>query len=463
MATFSLAEILKATGGSIVKEGSKKICTSVSIDSRKIEQDSLFIAIKGENFDGHKFTKKAAEQGAVAVLVSDEKVIVNDDTTIILVKTDTLDALQKLARYHRLRFNIPVVSITGSNGKTTTKDLVASLLKEKFNVLKTIGNQNNEIGLPLTLLNITEEHQIVVTEFGMRGKGQIKELAEIAMPNLAIITNVGDTHIELLGSKENIASAKSELVEAINKDGTVFLNADDELVKEMTKQTKAKVVLFGINSKDADLKAENIAYDTETLHTSFDIRTKTETFNITMPLLGVHNVYNALAAISLAKELNLNNNDIQRGFLKDINHTKMRQEISSKGTITIINDTYNASPASMKAALETLSLLNTGRKIAVLGDMLELGENSIKYHQEIGTLVYENNIDILVTLGPLAENIAQKASSLGLKNIYKCVAHEDAKKILIDIIKPYDNILFKGSRGMQMEKIIEMINFELIK
>ena len=462
MATFSIKQILQATESSISKKGNKELCTSISIDSRKIDPDSLFIAIKGENFDGHDFTKIACDQGAIAVLVANENVNINLDTTIILTKSNTLKSLQELAKYHRLRYNIPVVSITGSNGKTTTKDIVTGLLKEKFNVLKTLGNQNNEIGLPLTLLNITEKHDIVVTEFGMRGRGQIQELAEIAIPNFAIITNVGNTHIELLGSKENIALAKSELVEFIDEPGTVFLNADDEFVKKMADKTKAKVVFFGITSSNVSFKAENIIYNTQTLHTSFEVKTKSETFSINMPLFGIHNVYNALAAISLAKELNLDNKEIQQGFI-NISLGKMRQEVIKKGLFTIINDAYNASPVSMKAALETLSMLPAARKIAVLGDMLELGEYSLEAHKEIGDFISEKDIDFLVTVGPHAKNIALQAQKSRLENIYTSTNHEEAKEILTKIIKPQDAILFKGSRGMQMEKIIDIIDFESIK
>ncbi len=428
----------------------KFIFEDIITDSRKISKGSMFIAIKGEKFNGEDFAIEAIEKGAAGVIVNEncleEKL---PKTGLILKVADTLATYQNFARAWRENFKIPLVAITGSNGKTTTKDLTAAALGGLGEIQKTSGNFNNEMGVPITLLGINENHKAAVVEIGMRGLGQIESLSKIVKPNIGIVTNVGETHIELLGSIENIAKAKSELVEAIHEGGIVILNADDSNVIKMKSKVKSgvKIITFGIDN-DADIKAEKITSDSAT--TKFFVND----FEFEIPMLGRHNVLNALAAICAGIAVNLTFEKIRDG-LKNLNKTKMRFEIEERNGLKIINDAYNASPASMRAALQTTAQIAEGRKIAVLGDMLELGEISEKAHRQVGEEVFKNNFDILITYGQLGKFIAEGA--VGVKKIFTSDTHEEAANYLKKILQSGDTILFKGSRGMQMEKIINLI------
>ena len=428
----------------------KFIFEDIITDSRKISKGSMFIAIKGEKFNGEDFAIEAIEKGAAGVIVNEncleEKL---PKTGLILKVADTLATYQNFARAWRENFKIPLVAITGSNGKTTTKDLTAAALGGLGEIQKTSGNFNNEMGVPITLLGINENHKAAVVEIGMRGLGQIESLSKIVKPNIGIVTNVGETHIELLGSIENIAKAKSELVEAIHEGGIVILNADDSNVIKMKSKVKSgvKIITFGIDN-DADIKAEKITSDSAT--TKFFVND----FEFEIPMLGRHNVLNALAAICAGIAVNLTFEKIRDG-LKNLNKTKMRFEIEERNGLKIINDAYNASPASMRAALQTTAQIAEGRKIAVLGDMLELGEISEKAHRQVGEEVFKNNFDILITYGQLGKLIAEGA--VGVKKIFTSDTHEEAANYLKKILQSGDTILFKGSRGMQMEKIINLI------
>ena len=297
MADFSLTEVLKATGGRLAGTFGGKLFKGVSTDTRTIQPGSLFIALAGERFDGHEFAAQAAAKGAAGVIVS-RPVDVPAGIAVIEVQ-NTRTALQDLARFHRQRYTIPVVAVTGSNGKTTTKDMVAAVLASRFNVLKTEANFNNEIGLPLTLLKLAPSHDVAVVEMGMRARGEIQELTKIALPTVGVVTNVGETHLELLGSIENIAAAKAELVEAIAQDDLVVLNADDPRVCAMQQKTQGRVVLYGMN-KGAFVWADNIRTgEAGELITEFDCCSPRGSFHVVLPTIGLHNVYNALAAIAV--------------------------------------------------------------------------------------------------------------------------------------------------------------------
>lgn len=452
MADFSLKEILKATGGRLVNAKDNKMFKGVSTDTRNIQPGNLFVALVGERFDGNEFVGQAAEKGATGVIVS-KSVTVPDDVTVIEVE-NTLIALQQLARFHRERFTIPVIAVTGSNGKTTTKDMIAAVLSGRFNVLKTEANFNNEIGLPLTLLKLEQSHEAAVVEMGMRARGEIQELAEIALPTVGVVTNVGETHMEILGSLDNIAAAKAELVEAIGHDNLVVLNADNPYVSAMQNKTQGKVVLYGLNP-GASVRAENmVSGENGQLVTRFDCLSARGSIPIVLHAVGMHNIYNALAAIAVGWELGLKLSEIQAGIANFVPGA-MRLEIKKYGEYTVVNDVYNASPLSMTAALDTLDRISQGRKIAVFGDMLELGEAAIEAHRKIGRQAAEKGIEVLLTVGELAKYIADAAREHGIKEVQDFDGHREAIEALRNIMKPGDYILFKGSRGMKMETMLE--------
>ncbi|SDE87029.1 UDP-N-acetylmuramoyl-tripeptide--D-alanyl-D-alanine ligase [Sporomusa acidovorans] len=451
MADFSVSEILKATGGHLLHAGDKKVFRGVSTDTRNIKSSNLFIALVGERFDGNDFVAQAAAKGAAGLLVS-RAVSVPAGVTVIQV-TNTLQALQALAKFHRQRFSIPLVAVTGSNGKTTTKDMLAAVLSGRFKVLKTEANFNNEIGLSLTLLQLEPSHEAAVVEMGMRARGEIHALTEIALPTVGVVTNVGETHMEILGSIENIAAAKAELVEAIGHDDLVVLNGDDPHVRAMQRKAQGRVVLYGLHP-DAFVRAENIVTGKDgELITTFDCCSPRGSFPVTLAAVGIHNVYNALAAIATGWELGLKPSEIKAGITSFVPGA-MRLEVKRYGDITVINDVYNASPLSMAAALNTLTAVSKGRKIAVLGDMLELGDAAVEAHRRIGRQAAENEVAILISVGEMAKHIAAAARESGVKTTYSFAGHQEAIEVLRQVIQPGDCILLKGSRGMKMETML---------
>lgn len=425
----------------------------ITTDSRKISKNFLFVALKGEKFNGEDFVEESFKKGAAAAIVS--KNFSKKISGKILKVDDTLTAYQQIASAWRDKFNIPIVAITGSTGKTTTKDLTAAVLSSLGKILKTSANFNNEIGVPMTLLELNENHKAAVVEIGMRGLGQIKNLAKIVKPTIAIVTNVNETHIEILGSIENIARAKAELVESISEGGAVILNEDNFFSNFLKKFAKNGVKIFthGIE-KFADLKAENVAITNSA--TNFDLIYKNKIFHVDLPIIGRHNISNAMAAIAAGIFSGISVKNSIKG-LSTLVTTKMRFEVIHRDKIIIINDAYNASPASMRAAIKTAAEIYENRKIAVLGDMFELGEITQKVHREIGECVAENNFKILITVGELGKFIAEGAKSAGLEKIFVTNSHEDAAKTLRSILQADDVILFKASHGMHLEKVIELI------
>lgn len=456
MPAFTLDEILQATGGTAVKTAATKFADVVT-DTRKIEPGVLFLALKGERFNGEDFAADALKKGAAGVLVSTafpQEKLSELTGTVIEVK-DTLHAYQLIAHFWREKFDLPVIAITGSNGKTTTKDLTAAVLSARGPALKTQANFNNEVGLPLTLLALREEHTAAVVEIGMRGLHQIEAMAPIADPSIGIVTNVGETHMELLGSIENIARAKGEMVEAIPAGGTVILNADNPYVAAMDKKAKpgVRVLTFGIDNP-ADVKASDIV--TQGGETTFDVTFAGETHPYTIAMIGHHNVYNALAAIAAGFALAMTPADISRGLM-NLQATKMRFEVKEKNGWHIINDAYNASPMSMKAAIETTAGLTKGRKVAVMGDMFELGSVEEEAHRTVGHELAQHDFAAVVTCGKLGRFIAEGAKQGGLTSVFACDTHEEAAAKLKEILRPGDTVLFKGSRGMRMEQVIDLL------
>ena len=454
MASFTVAEVLAATQAVLDGAVFQETFSGVSTDTRTLEPGNLFVALSGDRFDGHRFLKQAVKAGAFGVLIGRTATVQDVPAGITVFRaTDTLEAFQGLAKFHRQRYTIPVIAITGSNGKTTTKDLTAAILASRWRVLKTEANYNNEIGLPKTLLSLDSVHQAAVVEMGMRGAGQIRALCEIAAPTIGIITNVSETHIELLGSLENIARAKRELVESIPASGTVILNADNSYVLAMREQAVGHIVTYGLGL-DADVRAEQIEPGQET--TKFVCHTQQGVFAVDLPAIGRHNVYNALAAIAAGLAMGLVPQEIQAG-ISSFATTAMRLYKIAVGGYTILNDTYNASPASMAAAIDALGSIAVGRRVAVLADMLELGDIAVSAHRQIGEKLANEKIDVLVTVGDLAQHIAAAAKEKGLVVAVACTDHAAAQRELNRLLKPGDTILVKGSRGMKMEQIVEYL------
>ena len=459
MPKFTAAEVEAALG--VKASAQAELFADIVTDTRKITQGVLFVALRGERFNGENFVREAAEKGAAGAVVSEGCAEDNlRGLTIPVYRVaDTLKAYQQLANFWRKKCDPQVIAITGSNGKTTTKDITAAVLGAHYSVMKTPANFNNEVGLPLTLLSLTAEHQAAVVEIGMRGLGQIAALVPVAEPDLAIVTNVGETHIELLGSLENIAKAKGELVEGVRAGGTVFLNADNEYVLGMKEKAAAgvRVVLYGIDNEACDVRGSEI--NTVGLETQFKVSFDGgEPQSFALPLVGLHNVYNALAALALARSLGLTAEEMQRGLTALAQErTGMRFECSEKNGVTIINDAYNASPMSMTAAIATLKSVAKGRRIAVLGDMLELGDYAEGAHRRVGKELAESGADVLLTRGELSSFTAEEARRAGMAQVVECASHEEAAARLKELLRQGDTVLFKGSRGMQMEKIIGLL------
>lgn len=433
--------------------------TGVCTDSRKVAGGEIFFALVGPTFDGHDFAAEAVAKGARGVVASSPDKVADLARSVPVVLVDnTLKALQMLARYNRCRLGIPVVAVTGSTGKTTTKDMVHSIFAERMRSARTEENFNNEVGVPLTLLSLEPRHEICVVELGMRGRGQIWDLAEIARPDVGIVTNVGPSHIELLGSIENVALAKAELVEALGPDGIAVLNADCEYTAAMKERTRAKVVFFGIE-RDADVRATGIESLGED-GTRFTLSYGQRSFRVHVPVPGIHNVYNALAAATAALVMGVDSFAVADG-LSHFEPSHGRSGIvETTWGFTVIDDTYNANPASMRAALATLREVAGGRrKIAVLGNMLELGEISAEAHRELGRAAVALTCDVLVTVGNLARLAGEEALRLGRspRDVIMCDTGAGAVDVLQKLVKPGDVILVKGSRAMRMEEIVSAL------
>ena len=432
--------------------------SGVTTDSRAVKAGELFVALKGGNFDGHDYCVKAAELGAAGVVVSHDVEGLPAGVSVFKVE-DTLLAYQQLAHAYRLKQQgLKVFAITGSNGKTSTKDLLAACLGAKYKVVKTQGNFNNEIGLPKTLLSIQPDTDIAVVEMGMRGLGQIAELCRIAEPDSGLITNVGETHMELLGSMENIGKAKSEIVVDLPSDGFAVLNGDNEYVLAAAGKTKAQVVYFGLG-ENCDYRGSDIV--TSALGTTFTCTEKKsgKSVSVRLQLIGEHNVYNALSAIAGAACYGVPLEDSAKA-LATARLTGSRQEIIYIGDITFINDAYNASPASMEAALKTLAEAKKAahgavRTIAVLADMLELGAISEDAHRRVGRWAVENGVDYVLTYGPEATYISEEVKKLGGESCHYADRQGAADK-LRQLATAGDIILLKGSNSMQVGKMLEL-------
>ncbi len=436
-------------------------CKNFSKDTRTINKSDVYIGIKGENFDGNSLYKEALEKGAsVCILqginedeVKELSTTYEDKCAVVLVE-DTIKALQQIASYKRSLYNIPVIAITGSVGKTSTKDIVASVVGMKYKVFKTQGNLNNHIGVPLTVLSL-DDHEALVVEMGMNNLGEISVLSKIAKPTVAIITNVGTAHIGNLGSRENIRKAKLEILDGMQDDGVLIINNDNDMLHDWfeNEAIPQKVATYGIENK-SDVMAKNI----ELLANSSKFKTtiNNEEKEIEVPVGGIHFVYNALCAITVATVIGVQIDDAITG-IKNFELSKSRMElIKLLNEVTLINDCYNANYDSMKASIEYLSKTSEGRKIAVLGDMLELGEFSESLHQKVGEEVRKNKIDILITVGEMGKVIAAEAKK-ELAEVYTFDNNQDAISKIKEIMKSQDTILVKASNGMHFAEIVEKL------
>lgn len=456
MKPLKICEIQKAVNGNIIRGDAQLKIDNVSTDSRNVKKGDLFIPLKGNKHDAHKFISEAVANGARGIIV-DRTPDQDYDLAIIKVK-DTNTALQELAHYYRMQFkDLKVVAITGSSGKTTTKDMIAAILKRKYKVLKTEGNLNNYFGLPLSLLKLEGDEDVAVVEMGMSELGEIKMLTEIAAPDIGVITNVGSTHLEFLQTVENVARGKSELISTLPASGIAILNYDNKYVREMAECFQGKKLLYYGLQENADITAEKIEMNIDKYTELFTLDYRGDKKRLEIAKPGRHNIYNALAAIGVARELQMDWANIKAGLMST-DYSQLRQEISSGENFVLINDTYNANPMSMKAALSVLVDIAKKRKVAVLGAMFELGKNKRKAHKEIGQFIVDRGIDVLITVGELAREIAR-----GTKNkqhtimIYRADNNQEAVKIIREIGEEGDTILVKGSRGNKMEEIVDAV------
>ena len=454
---LTVKEILECTKGKLIIGKDNIVCSNFSKDTRTIKKDDTYIGIKGENFDGSLFWKEALKNGAKVAIVeniefSEKELDDFKDKTIIKVE-NTLNALYEIATYKRNLYNIPIIGVTGSVGKTSTKDMIASVLSQKYNTLKTEGNNNNSIGLPLTILKL-KDHEAAVIEMGMNHFGEISILTKIAKPTISVITNIGTSHIGNLGSRENILRAKLEILEGMDKKILVINNDNDLLNKWSKDQQNCEIHTYGIENI-SDLMAKNIKLHENS--SDFECDIDNNKLDIHVPVAGEHFILNAMCATCIGKLLGLTDEEIKNG-IKTFELTKRRMDITkSECGATIINDTYNASYESMKASIKSMCEYKNNRKIAVLGDMFELGKFSEELHEKVGEEVAKNNIDILLCCGENSKFIVKSAQEhrMNKENIYYLENKQEIINKLKQIIDKNDVILVKASNGMKFSEIVE--------
>ena len=448
LSIFQIAELAAAAVSS--GDGNAPI-EKISTDSRTIKRGELFVALRGENFDGHNFVESVAKTGAAGAIVDlNWKGEILANFAVIRVE-DTLRAYQNLAANYRKSLSLKVLAITGSNGKTSTKDFAAAVLAHRFRVTKTQGNFNNHVGLPRTMLEATSQDEVAVWEIGMNHPGEVAMLAKLAAPDAAIITNIGVAHIEFMGSREAIAAEKGALAQAVAPDGTVILNADDPFSKKIAVGTRAKVVFAGTTK--GTIRASEITQSAT--GTDFTILEGAHRCRAQLPVPGLHMVQNALLAVAAGRMFGLSLEDCAAG-LAAAPLTKARLQIKRIRGVQFIDDSYNANPESMKAALHTLVELDAdGKRIAVLGEMRELGEESARGHREVGETAAELGVDQLIAIGDMAAVIAEAARNAGLQNTSIARSTSEAAELLGEIAASGDLVLVKGSRAARTERVIE--------
>ncbi|MBU5474053.1 UDP-N-acetylmuramoyl-tripeptide--D-alanyl-D-alanine ligase [Roseburia sp. MSJ-14] len=452
MKPITLQEVAMACCGTL-HGNPDAVITSIVTDSRKAGKGSLFAAIKGARVDGHRFIPAVAEQGAVCVLCEEKP-----DTDIAYIKVEsTLVALKGIAEYYRSLFTIPFIGITGSVGKTSTKEFISAVLAQKYNVHKTGGNFNNELGVPITLFGLEEEHEVAVIEMGISGFGEMTRLSKMVRPDICVITNIGYCHLENLGDRDGVLRAKTEMFQYLSADGTIILCHDDDKLRTVTDYHGIRPTFYGTGNDE--YRAENITEKgLDGIGCTLIHRSRTDDpddnarIDVTIPTMGRHNVLNALCAMAVGTQLGLTPEEIKRG-LESFENVGSRNHIIKTDTLTIIDDCYNANPTSTKAGLDTLSKLS-GRKIAILGDMKELGADEIALHREVGAYAKEAGIDMLVAVGPLSEATAEGygKGAYYYPSVERCI--DRLKRYLL----PGDTILVKASHSMRFERIVEALS-----
>ena len=447
---MTFKEMLNAIDGEVIVQKEEINFNKLCIDTRKIEKNNVFLAIKGANFNGNDFAVKALENGASVVIIDEVKFElkeVQNKGTIIKVK-DTREALLNLAKFYREKLGLKVVGVTGSTGKTSTKDLIAALLSDKYKVFKTKGNFNNDIGLPLMILELTSEFDVAVLEMGMSSLGEIELLASVARPDVGVITNIGLSHIENLKTQENILKAKMEIATFFNSENTLIVNGEDKLLQNISSNV-FKVKKIGYNH-EYDVYASNIILREE--ETEFLAHAFGDEAVFNLPMAGKHNVLNTMLAIEVSECLGVSFKQMVKG-LENLEATSMRLQVVKKQGLTIINDCYNASPDSMKSSLDVLSAYKNGRRVAILGDMYELGDESEKAHYEVGKYA-KDKVDTLIVIGGYIKNFKDGFDS---DNIIMYNTKEECIKELENIVKLDDVVLIKASRGVKLEDVVKKL------
>lgn len=451
---ITVNKIVEICNGKLLSGDENIQVKTYSKDTRTLNKGDMYLGIKGEKINGNDYIEQAFINGAIGCITDEnvsEKIINKYKKEKVIIKVEnTIKAIQELAKYKRSLYNIPVIAVTGSVGKTSTKDIIANVLGQKYKVLKTEGNMNNHIGLPMTLLKL-KDHTAVVVEMGMNHFGEISLLTNIAKPTGCVITNIGTSHIGNLGSRENILKAKLEILEGLDKNGFVLINNDNDLLHEWAKKEKRyKIYTYGLENNSTYM-AKKITI----LENSSEFEINGIKGNV--PIGGIHFVYNSVCAFAIGDILNVGKEKIIKG-ISEFKLTAKRMDIEIiKNNIKVINDSYNASYDSMKAALEVVKNTSAQRKIAILGDMLELGEYAKELHEKVGEEVVKNKIDILITIGDNAKNIANKAKELKMENVYMFDGIEEAIEYIKKTIKCGDLILLKASNSMNFSKILNEI------
>ncbi len=444
---ITLNEVIEATEGRVLF-GRPNGIKGISIDSRTIRKGELFIALKGENFDGHDFLRDAFDRGACGAVVSVPPAAPSTDRTIVYVP-NTLKALQDIAHYIRVKSGIPVVGITGTNGKTTTKEMAASILGTKYKVLKNTGNLNNQVGLPLSIFNMAEDDEVAVLEMGASAPGDIRELCGIASPEYGVLTNIGHAHIEGFKDIGAVRQAKMELLDSVR---VAAVNADDEFMMEGLRiREDMELIRFGMKT-EYDVYAEGVDCDERTCR--FKLHVRNESAPVQLSVTGIFNVNNALAAASVGLMFGLPVNRICEG-LEKFEGVPMRLEINELGGALVISDVYNANPASMEEGLKELLRLKRDRTVAVLGDMLELGAYAESAHRRLGAWMARQGVDLFIAVGPLMAIAAEEFKKEGGRDARKVNDSLEARSVLHETYAPGDTILVKGSRTMYMERVVE--------
>lgn len=455
MEGLTLSDVIESTHGHWIGQSdpSTIVPTGISIDTRTLKPGEIFFALPGNKIDGHQFLDAAFDRGACAAVVARSG---DRESGQALIAVDAPDlALGDLARFYRRRFDIPVIGITGSSGKTTTKDMVAAILSTRYRVVATQGNLNNRLGVPLTLFNLSAHCDVAVIEMGISERGGMRYLCEIAQPTIGMITNIGPAHIEFFGSVEGVAKAKGELLEYLDESSMTILNLDDLFLSKERAKVKGRLLGIGIE-QICQFRGEGLKLDQKGFgHFSL----QGHSFHLSIP--GKHNVYNALMAATTGWALDVPLQDAAKA-LENFTLTELRSQVLEHNGIRMINDTYNANPASMRAALETLSQIEVdGRRIAVVGDMRELGATTCDAHRELGHDVGHRKIDALFALGDLAPVVVEGGREAGIDQAWAYTDRDALTGALQAYLKPGDLMLIKGSRGIAMERIVTALGFEM--